>query len=154
MPMHLNTPLPPLTGATEWINGGPIQAGDLEGKPVLVHFWAVSCHLCKETMPTVNSWRDRYSPLGLQVVAVHMPRGPEDLDAAKVKEVVARLGLTQPVAVDNSHALRKEFGNEYVPAFYVFDKEGKLRHFQAGDRGLRIVERRIRIALAGALCRP
>lgn len=147
MPLHLNTPLPSLAGGTEWLNGGPLQSEELVGHPALIHFWSISCHLCKETMPAVNAWRDRYGPAGLQVVAVHMPRGPEDTDVEKVKELVEKLGITQPVVVDNTHAIKKAFSNEYVPAFYVFDSEGKLRHFQAGDRGLKIVERRIRRVL-------
>ncbi|MBE3582667.1 MAG: redoxin domain-containing protein [Limnochordaceae bacterium] len=144
MALHMGTELPSLEGATQWLNGGPLHRQELTGKPTLIHFWAVSCHLCKETMPTVNRWRDTYQPLGLQVIAVHMPRSQEDTATEAVQEAIQRYQLTQPVAIDNQHAVKRAFANEFVPAFYLFDAQGYLRHFQAGDRGLRMVERRIR----------
>ena len=51
---------------------------------------------------------------------------------------VERYGITEPVAVDNEHKLRDAFQNDrgYVPAYYLFDAEGKLRSFAAGERGL------------------
>ncbi len=35
------------------------------------------------------------------------------------------------------------FENQYVPAYYVFDREGKLRHFQAGGSGMKMLEKRV-----------
>ncbi|MBB3868056.1 Uri superfamily endonuclease [Parageobacillus toebii NBRC 107807] len=35
------------------------------------------------------------------------------------------------------------FENQYVPAYYVFDAEGKLRHFQAGGSGMKMLEKRV-----------
>ncbi|KFM99351.1 thiol-disulfide oxidoreductase ykuV domain protein [Bacillus clarus] len=42
-------------------------------------------------------------------------------------------GITQPILVDNQHKITDAFENQYVPAYYVFDKTGVLRHFQAGE---------------------
>ena len=41
-------------------------------------------------------------------------------------------------AVDNEHKLKEAFHNHqgFVPAYYLFDREGKLRSFAAGERGL------------------
>ena len=48
---------------------------------------------------------------------------------------------TEPCAIDNEHKLRDAFGNDrgYVPAYYVFDAEGKMRGFAAGANGLNLV---------------
>ncbi|RZT16364.1 thiol-disulfide isomerase/thioredoxin [Fictibacillus sp. BK138] len=140
--MRLRSDMPELSGATEWING-EVSKSDLVGdKPTLIHFWSVSCGLCKEAMPSINQFRDDYKD-ELNVIAVHMPRSEKDLDLAQIKEVAAEHDITQPIFVDNDHALTDAFENEYVPAYYVFDAEGKLRHYQAGGDGMKMLTKRV-----------
>ena len=140
--MKLRAPMPELNGATEWLNGEVTKDDLLGDKPTLIHFWSVSCGLCKEAMPNVNEFRDRYSD-DLNVVSVHMPRSEKDLDLDKIKETAAEHGITQPTFVDSKHALTDAFENQYVPAYYVFDEEGNLRHFQAGGGGMKMLEKRV-----------
>jgi len=140
--MKLREQMPELTGATSWIND-EVTKEDLVGdKATLIHFWSVSCHLCKEAMPQVNEFRDQYKDQ-LNVVAVHMPRSEDDLDLSKIKEVAAEHDITQPIFVDSEHKLTDAFENQYVPAYYVFDKTGQLRHFQAGGSGMKMLEKRV-----------
>lgn len=140
--MKLREPMPELNGATEWLNG-EVKKDDLVGeKPTLIHFWSISCHLCKEAMPQVNQFRDEYKDK-LNVVAVHMPRSENDLNIDEIKEVAAEHGITQPIYVDSEHKLADVFENQYVPAYYVFDRDGKLRHFQAGGSGMKMLEKRV-----------
>jgi thiol-disulfide isomerase/thioredoxin len=139
MPMRIGTEMPSLEGATEWITGSMDEAiTQAQGQPTLVHFWSVSCGICKDNMPRVSEWRDKYRDDGLRVIAVHMPRYPADLDVAAVREAVEKYNITESCAVDNDHKLRDAFRNEqgYVPAYYLFDGHGKLRSFAAGERGL------------------
>ncbi|KZE64969.1 thiol-disulfide oxidoreductase [Fictibacillus phosphorivorans] len=140
--MRLRSDMPELSGATEWING-EVSKSDLIGdKPTLIHFWSVSCGLCKEAMPNINQFRDDYKD-ELNVIAVHMPRSEKDLDLNQIKEVAAEHDIKQPIFVDNDHALTDAFENEYVPAYYVFDAEGKLRHYQAGGDGMKMLTKRV-----------
>lgn len=142
MPMRIGTEMPSFEGATEWFNatGAAAEAG-AKGQPTLVHFWSLSCGTCKENMPRVAEWRDRYEERGLRVVAVHMPRYETDTDAEAVRDAVTTYGITEPCAVDNGHKLRDAFLNDqgYVPAYYLFDADGKLRGFAAGERGLNMI---------------
>ncbi|MGI8314056.1 redoxin domain-containing protein [Halobacillus mangrovi] len=141
--MKLRTPMPELPEATEWLNSDPLKKEDLVGgKPTLIHFWSVSCGLCKEAMPNVNEFRDEYKD-DLNVIAVHMPRSEKDLDLDQIKQVAEEHGITQPIYVDNQHALTDAFENQYVPAYYVFDEEGNLRHFQAGGGGMKMLRKRV-----------
>jgi hypothetical protein len=97
--------------------------------------------MCKENLPRVSEWRDGRAAEGLRVVAVHMPRYEADTDAEAVREAVSTYNITEPCAVDNGHRLRDAFQNEqgYVPAYYLFDAEGKLRGFAAGEFGLKVI---------------
>ncbi|WP_050614623.1 redoxin domain-containing protein [Bacillus testis] len=145
--MKLRTEMPELTGATEWLNG-QVTKEDLVGdKPTLIHFWSISCHLCKEAMPQVNEFRDKYKDQ-LNVVAVHMPRSENDLDIEDIKKVAAEHNITQPIFVDSELKLNDAFENQYVPAYYVFDKTGVLRHFQAGGSGMKMLEKRVNRVLS------
>ena len=153
MPMRIGTEMPSLDGATEWFNAtGEHAEVEAEGRPTLVHFWSVSCGTCKENMPRVAEWRDERAADGLRVVAVHMPRYPADTDVEAVREAVATYNITEPCAVDNEHRLRDAFKNEqgFVPAYYLFDAEGKLRCFAAGERGLAMLGPALERVLAAA----
>ena len=140
--MKLREQMPELDGAVEWFNG-EVKKDELIGdKPTLIHFWSISCHLCKEAMPQVNEFRDQYKDK-LNVIAVHMPRSEKDLDLDEIKEVAAEHDITQPIYVDSEMKLNEIFENQYVPAYYVFDKDGQLRHFQAGGGGMKMLEKRV-----------
>jgi thiol-disulfide isomerase/thioredoxin len=140
--MKLREQMPELTGEAAWLNG-EVTKNDLIGdKPTLIHFWSISCHLCKEAMPQVNQFRDDFKDK-LNVVAVHMPRSENDLNLEEIKQVAAEHGINQPIFVDSDHKLADAFENQYVPAYYVFDREGNLRHFQAGGSGMKMLEKRV-----------
>jgi len=137
--MRIGTKMPALDGATEWFGGTQAHAeAESLGRPTLVHFWSASCGICKENLPRVAQWRDEKQELGLRVIAVHMPRYEADTDVETVRDLIAEYNISEPVAVDNEHKLKEAFQNEqgYVPAYYLFDAEGKLKCFAAGERGL------------------
>ncbi len=143
MPMRIGTPMPSLEGATEWLSGSPEEAlRDADGRPLLIHFWSVSCGMCKDNLPRVAEWREKYSDAGLRTIAIHMPRYPEDTNVDVVRETSDKYQITEPRAVDNEHKLRDAFQNEhgYVPAYYLFDEQHKLKSFAAGEYGTKVME--------------
>jgi thiol-disulfide isomerase/thioredoxin len=131
--------MPSLAGVTEWLTGEP-DWDALKGAPVLVHFWGVSCHICHDNMPTIAEWRDAYAAAGLRVIAIHLPREEADTDVARVRDDAARMKITEPIAIDNAVAVADAFDNRYVPAYFLFDREGLLRSRSAGDAGLGLLK--------------
>lgn len=153
MAMRIGTPMPSLNGATEWFGGTQAHAEtEVLGKPTIVHFWSVSCGICKENLPRVAQWRDELKAQGLRVIAVHMPRYESDTDVEAVRAAIATYNISEPCGVDNEHKLREAFQNDqgYVPAYYLFDAEGKLRSFAAGERGLDLLKAALDRLLAPA----
>jgi thiol-disulfide isomerase/thioredoxin len=143
MPMRIGTEMPQLEGATTWFGGtGAHAEAEAKGHPTLVHFWSVSCGVCKDNLPGIATWRDEFKDHGLRVIAVHMPRYESDTDVELVREAIATYNIAEPCAVDNDHKLRYAFQNDqgYVPAYYLFDAEGKLRSFAAGERGVDLLK--------------
>lgn len=143
MAMRIGDAMPGLEGATTWFNGSleDIQE-QIKGKPTLVHFWAVSCGICKDKMPQLNEIKAKYGALGLQTVAVHMPRYEADTDLDTVNEAITSNHITEPTAVDSLHKLKDAFVNEqgWVPVYYLFDADGKLKTRAAGEFGVSVLQ--------------
>jgi thiol-disulfide isomerase/thioredoxin len=145
--------MPSLEGATEWLAGSAAEAlTEAEGRAVLIHFWSISCGMCKDNLPQVAEWREKYAPAGLRVIAIHMPRHPEDTNVDAVREAAGKYGITEPLAIDNEHSLRDAFQNEkgYVPAYYLFDEQHKLKSFAAGEYGVKVMEPAIERLMSAA----
>jgi thiol-disulfide isomerase/thioredoxin len=137
----MRSPLPSLEGATTWINGPEPAAAELDGRPLVVQFWSMSCYMCHNALEQVNAWRDRYQAEGIVFIAVHQPRSEAELDVdAVLKDALEEMKLTQRCAIDNDHAIVDRFQNQFVPGYYVFDRSHNLRHFQAGDKGYERIE--------------
>lgn len=134
--------MPELKGATAWINGQRTREGLIGNKLTLFHIWSVSCGLCKESLPKINQLRDTYASR-MNVIAVHLPRTPDDYNVELVKMNVRQYQMTQPVCIDNDLKLSNMFGHQFVPAYYIFDEAGKLRHYQAGRSSMVMLEQRI-----------
>ena len=135
--------MPSMEGATTWLNGSWEDLQErIKGKPTLVHFWAVSCGICKQKMPQLQEMMAKYGERGLQTVAVHMPRYEADTDLDTVNEAMFENNITEPVAVDSLHKLKTAFQNEqgWVPVYYLFDAEGKLKTRAAGEFGVSVLQ--------------
>ncbi len=125
--------LPPLTGAVQWLNSPPLTPAGLRGKVVLVDFWTYSCINCLRALPYVEAWAKKYAASGLVVIGVHAPEFAFEKDPANVKRAVHDLGVTYPVALDNNLAIWNAFNNQYWPAHYFIDVQGRIRHHHFGE---------------------
>ncbi len=140
--MRLKDPMPSLEGATETLNGEVNREQLIGSKPILIHFWAVSCHLCKKAMPNVNEFRDKYKDK-LHVISIYMPRTEEDMNMELIQETAKEHDITQPILIDGQRTIATNFGNKYMPAYYLFDKNGEMRHYQAGGSSMQFLEKRL-----------
>jgi thiol-disulfide isomerase/thioredoxin len=129
------SPLPGLSGATEWINSPPLTAKQLKGKVVLVDFWDYSCINCIRAIPYINAWAEKYKDSGLVVIGVHTPEFDIEKLTPNVQKAINKFGITYPVALDNNNAIWDAFHNQYWPAHYFIDAKGKVRyeHFGEGE---------------------
>ncbi|POA20969.1 MULTISPECIES: cytochrome c biogenesis protein DipZ [unclassified Pseudomonas] len=127
--------LPPLNGAVQWLNSPPLDAQALKGKVVLVDFWTYSCINCLRTLPYVKAWAEKYRDQGLVVIGVHAPEFAFERDVGNVTKAMKELGINYPVAIDNGYKIWRAFNNEYWPAHYFADAQGRIRyhHFGEGD---------------------
>src|ERR1700733_3501884 len=126
---------PQLSGATDWLNSPALTPEGLKGKVVLIDFWTYSCINCLRAIPYVRAWAEKYKDHGLVVIGVHTPEFAFERDVDNVRRAVSDLKIGYPVAIDNDYKVWRAFDNEYWPAHYFIDAEGRTRyhHFGEGD---------------------
>ncbi|CAI8858802.1 cytochrome c biogenesis protein CcmG, thiol:disulfide interchange protein DsbE [Pseudomonas sp. IT-P258] len=125
--------LPPLDGAVQWLNSPPLDAQALKGKVVLVDFWTYSCINCLRSLPYVKAWAEKYRDQGLVVIGVHAPEFAFERDVSNVTKAMKDLGINYPVAIDNEFKIWRAFNNEYWPAHYFADAQGRIRYHHFGE---------------------
>jgi cytochrome c biogenesis protein CcdA/thiol-disulfide isomerase/thioredoxin len=126
---------PDIRGIKSWINSNPLTIAELKGKVVLLDFWTYSCINCIRTQPYLNKWYDSYKKDGFEILGVHAPEFAFEKVEKNVQSEVKKAKILYPVALDNNFATWNAYGNQYWPARYLIDKEGKVRytHFGEGD---------------------
>ncbi|WP_211129714.1 cytochrome c biogenesis protein DipZ [Serratia surfactantfaciens] len=142
--------MPSLSGAVQWLNSPPLQAEALRGKVVLVDFWTYSCINCLRSLPYVKAWAEKYRDQGLVVIGVHAPEFAFERDVANVAKEAKKLGIDYPIAIDNNYRIWQAFNNQYWPAHYFIDANGRIRyqHFGEGDyaQSERVIQTLLRLA--------
>jgi len=124
---------PSLGGAIEWVNSPPLTVAQLRGKVVVVEFWTYTCINWRRTLPYVRAWADRYKDQGLVVIGVHTPEFEFERNVDNVRHAIRQIGIDFPVAVDSKGEIWNAFGNEYWPALYFIDGQGRIRHHHFGE---------------------
>jgi cytochrome c biogenesis protein CcdA/thiol-disulfide isomerase/thioredoxin len=142
--------LPPLDGLGPWFNSPPLTNAQLKGKVVLIDFWTYSCINCLRTLPYLKAWDAKYRKDGLVIIGVHAPEFAFERDPANVAKAVRDLGVRYPVALDNQYRLWNALHNQYWPAHYFVDAQGRIRYFHHGEGEYAMSERVIRQLLADA----
>jgi thiol-disulfide isomerase/thioredoxin len=148
--LPIESKLPALNGAIEWINSPPLTVAALRGKVVLIDFWTYTCINWRRTLPFLRAWADKYKDRGVVIIGVHTPEFSFEKDLDNVRRETTTLGIHYPVAVDSNHAIWRAFRNQYWPALYIADAQGRIRHHQFGEGGYEQSERVIQQLLTEA----
>jgi thiol-disulfide isomerase/thioredoxin len=142
--------LPSLDGATAWLNSPRLTAAGLRGKVVLVDFWTYTCINWLRSLPFVRAWAEKYKDQGLVVIGVHTPEFGFEHHLDNVRWAAKDMRVDYPVAIDNDYAIWRAFNNQYWPALYFVDAEGRIRHHKFGEGDYEQSERIIQQLLAEA----
>jgi hypothetical protein len=125
--------MPPLDGATGWLNSDPLDPAGLRGHVVLVNFWTLTCINWLRQEPFVRAWSHAYRNDGLVVIGVHTPEFSFEHELDRIQRAVKERAIDYPVAVDNEYAVWSAFANHYWPALYFVDADGVIRDHHFGE---------------------
>jgi thiol-disulfide isomerase/thioredoxin len=122
-----------LASATTWLNSPPLTASQLHGKVVLVDFWTYTCINWRRQLPYLRAWAEKYEDHGLVVIGVHAPEFSFEKNIDTVRWAAKDMRLDYPIVIDNDHSIWRAFNNEYWPALYFADAQGRIRHHVFGE---------------------
>ena len=132
-PIANQSGLASLERADAWLNSPPLATSALRGKVVLVDFWTYPCINWLRTLPFVRAWAGKYKDKGLVVIGVHTPEFRFEKNIDNVRREVTALRVDYPVAVDSEYVVWRAFNNNYWPALYFIDAQGRVRHYHFGE---------------------
>lgn len=123
----------PHQGSNQWINSRPLKLADFSGKVLLLDFWTYECWNCYRSIPWLNEVEEKYEERGLRVMGVHTPEFERERVFANVRDKVIEFEIRHPVMLDNDASYWHAMGNRYWPAFYLIDRQGRVRAVHVGE---------------------
>jgi thiol-disulfide isomerase/thioredoxin len=142
--------MPSFDGANAWLNSQPLTPSGLRGHVVVVQFWTYTCINWLRTQAYYRAWSQRYRDHGLVTIGVHTPEFKFEHELDNVRWAVHARKIDYPVAIDNDFGVWRAFANNYWPALYFVDSQGRIRHHRFGEGDYERSEMVIRQLLAEA----
>lgn len=116
------------------LDGERITLSSLQGKVVLLNFWATWCPPCRREIPDLNRVYDTYRDRGVVVLGVSW----DELRVEQIKNFVTNYRVTYPILHGTQTELSqvgKAYAWEgYLPTTYLIDRKGYVRDVYIGAR--------------------
>ena len=111
------------------LDGQTVSLGELQGRPVMVNFWATWCGPCRMEMPYIEEvFNDpEWQEAGLVILAVNLGESAE-----VAGQFMKENGLTFPVLLDTSREVAKAYNVSAIPTTYFVDKNGIIKDVKIG----------------------
>ena len=107
----------------------PFDLARHRGHIVVVDFWASWCKPCRQSIPWLNSMRERYGASGLTIIGVNV-----DAERGDADRFLRDVPIEFEVVFDPKGDLAREFKVQGMPSSFVFDRAGKLVESFVGFR--------------------
>jgi len=99
------------------------RTADLQGKVVLVKFWATSCVTCVKQMPDTVEYHQKYRQQGYETIGVAMQYDP----ANYVLNFVEKRQIPFKVVLDSRGEIARAFGDvRLTPTAFLIDRQGRI----------------------------
>ena len=109
------------------LSGQSVSLGDLQGKPVLVNFWATWCGPCVYEMPYIQEVHDEWEGKDLVVLAINVGEG-----SSEVQQFMEDNNLSFPVLLDTNGKLAEIYSIRGIPTTIFIDMEGVIQAMKIG----------------------
>jgi peroxiredoxin len=111
------------------LDGEELQLASLQGKPLLVTFWATTCPSCVREIPHLTRLYHELAPRGLEIIGIAMDFDPPNRVLAMRNE----RNIPYPIALDIHAEAAHAFGNVRVtPTSFLIDPSGQILYQKIG----------------------
>ncbi len=128
--------------------GGTLRLSDLQGRPVVLNFWASWCAPCRAEMPELVAAYAQYRDEGLEIIAVNLQETND-----RVLEFAEEFGIEFPIVIDRDGELKDvwRLGGpvDGIPTSYFLDETGVVRDLFSGPLTEDGLTERIELLLRG-----
>ena len=106
------------------MDGSQIRLSDLNGKVVVINFWASWCGPCRDEAAALQNVWDQYKDKGVVVLGVAWT---DTVDGAR--SFMAEFGQNYPNGLDLGTKIADLYNIQGVPETFVIDKNGNVAEF-------------------------
>ena len=110
------------------LNGQEISLDSLQGKVILVNFWATWCPPCRAEIPDFIEAYSELKDKGLEILGFSV----DDLPESELQNFVTRAGINYPVSLVGREIVSAFKPGQYIPTSIFIDKKGNIRHKHVG----------------------
>lgn len=101
--------------------GSIVKLSSLQGKVVLIDFWASWCGPCRNSMPALKQVYKKYKDKGLEIYGISLDQNPAAWTKAVKEDQTTWLHV-----IDKEGATAGKWGIQYIPTSFLLDKQGKI----------------------------
>ena len=109
------------------LQGEEVTLSELQGKKVVLNFWATWCPPCKAEMPHMQDYYEQYaSKDNVEIIGVNLTY--ENETVKRVQQFVESYKLTFPIVLEHTQEVSKQYEILTIPSTFMIDTEGKIQH--------------------------
>jgi peroxiredoxin len=122
------------------LDGKRVDLADLEGKVVLVDFWATNCPPCLEEFPKMKQLYADFRDKGFEIVGISLDEDPEEIAAFQRKSKLPWRLVHSEARIEE---LRERYRVPTIPALYLVDQKGRVAYVDLRGKDLRSAVERL-----------
>ena len=111
------------------LEGKKVELAALQGKVVVVDFWASWCGPCKQEMPVLEALHKKYGEQGLVIIGVNIDNNPK-----KMNNFLKGTPVSFRIVHDRKLAVASKYEPGTMPTSYFIGKDGKVKYVHEGFR--------------------
>ncbi|WP_299090718.1 TlpA disulfide reductase family protein [uncultured Metabacillus sp.] len=105
------------------LDGEKVSLSSLQGKKVILNFWATWCPPCRSEMPDMEKIHNEFNE-DVVIAAVNLTSSEKNVET--VESFVKELNLSFPVLLDKKGEINKQFEVLSYPTSYIIDEKGVI----------------------------